>query len=73
MNHKERIKAAINHKPGPVPVDFGGFPTTGIHISIVEKLRNYYGLEKGLLKFRNHARCLGLIEDDLADAMGHRH
>ncbi len=70
MNHKERIRAALNHKPGPVPIDFGAFPTTGIHISIVEKLREFYGLEKHPVKAIEPYQMLGEIEDDLKDALG---
>ncbi len=70
MNHKERILAALNHKTAPVPVDFGGFPTTGIHVTILEQLRDYYGLDKHPVKVFEPYQMLGEVEDDLRDAMG---
>ena len=60
----------MNHKSGPVPIDFGSFPTTGIHVSIVEKLREYYGLEKHPIVVLEPYQMLGDIEDDLREAMG---
>ena len=47
MNSRERINAALNHKTlDKLPVDFGGTPTSGIHVSMVHKLRQHYGLDK---------------------------
>ena len=70
MNHKEKMLAALNHKSGPVPVDFGAFPTTGIHASIVEQLRDRYGLDKRPVTILEPYQMLGEIEDDLREAMG---
>ena len=69
MNGKERISRALNFQDGPVPVDFGGFPTTGIHCTIVEGLREYYGLEKRPVLIHEPYQMLGYIEDDLKEAM----
>lgn len=47
LNSRERINAALNHKtPDKLPVDFGGTPTSGIHVGVVYKLRQHYGLDK---------------------------
>lgn len=70
MNSKEKIQNALNHKNGPVPFDIGAFPTTGIHISTMEGLRDYYGLEKRLPKVLEPFQMLGMVEDDLREAMG---
>jgi len=71
MTSKERVLAALNHQqPDQVPVDFGGNFITGIHCSVVEKLRDYYGLEKRLVKVCEPYQMLGEVEDDLKDAMG---
>jgi len=70
MTSKEKVNAAINHRPGPVPLDLGGGPTSGIHCSIVEGLRDHYGLEKGPVKVHEPFQMLGYIDDDLKDAMG---
>jgi len=70
MNGKERIENALNFKDGPLPVDFGGFPTTGIHCTIVEELRDALGLEKRPVTILEPYQMLGLIEDDLKEALG---
>jgi hypothetical protein len=70
VNSKEKINSALNHKSGPVPIDFGGFPTTGIHTTIIEELREHYGLEKRPVRVMEPFQMLGEIEDDLRAAMG---
>lgn len=71
MNHKERVKQSLEHKdPGKVVVDFGSAHVTGMHISCVAQLRDYYGLEKRVVKAHEPYQMLGLIEEDLLDAMG---
>ena len=65
MTDRERLKISLNHRqPDKIPVDFGSTSVTGIHILIVEKLREYYGLEKkpvkvtkGLSVSLNLTRC----------------
>ena len=62
---------AINHRnPDGAPVDFGGSATTGMHVSCVAKLRDAYGLEKRPVKVCEPFQMLGLIEDDLKEAIG---
>jgi len=40
MDPRERIKATIEHKqPDKLPVDFGSSTTTGMHVSMIYKLR----------------------------------
>jgi len=71
MTSKERIIRSLNHKiPDKIPVDFGATGQTGIHISCVEDLRNYYGLDKRPVKAIEPYQMLGLIEDDLKDCIG---
>ncbi len=67
---RDRIRAALEHEEGKIPVDFGSAMTTGIHISCVAELREYYGLEKKTLKVAECYQMLGEIEDDLKEAMG---
>ena len=67
----ERLVAALNHKqPDAIPVDFGGTNVTGMHVSCVAALRDYYGLEKRLVRVLETAQMLGQIDEDLLDAMG---
>jgi hypothetical protein len=70
MNHRERVLTALNHEEGPVPIDFGSTFITGIHCSVVGALRDYYGLEKRPVKVCEPYQMLGLVEDDLKQAMG---
>ncbi|MDD2296843.1 MAG: methyltransferase, partial [Sphaerochaetaceae bacterium] len=69
MNGKEKLQQALNHIQGPVPIDFGSSTVTGIHCSIIEKLRDVYGLEKRPVKVHEPYQMLGYIEEDLVEAM----
>lgn len=71
MNSKERLLKALNHEEADrLPIDFGGTTVTGMHYSCVAALRDYYGLEKRTVKVYEPYQMLGLIEDDLRDAIG---
>jgi uroporphyrinogen-III decarboxylase len=71
MTSKERIRAAIEHRqPDRVPVDFGSSAITGIHCTVVEDLRDRYGLEPHPVKICEPYQMLGMVEEDLLDAMG---
>lgn len=71
ITSRERLITTLSHKqPDRIPIDFGGTPTTGIHVSCVAELRDYYGLEKRLVRVHEPFQMLGLMEDDLLDAMG---
>ncbi len=68
---RKRVLDAINHRtPDGAPMDFGGSAVTGMHVSCVVKLRDYYGLEKRPVKVCEPYQMLGLIEDDLKEAIG---
>lgn len=71
VKHKELVKKTLNHEDtGNVVVDFGSTAVTGMHVSCVAQLRDYYGLEKRPVKAYEPYQMLGLIEEDLLDAMG---
>ena len=53
-----------------MPVDFGSTAVTGIHVSVVAALRKYFGLEDRPVKVHEPYQMLGLIEEDLQDALG---
>ena len=68
---QERLAAALNHKqPDAIPIDFGGTNVTGMHVSCVGALRDYYGLEKRLVRVLETSQMLGQLDEDLLDAMG---
>lgn len=67
---KENFIRTINHKqPDKVVVDFGTTGVTGIHVLIVEKLRQYYGLEKRPVRVIEPYQMLGEIDSELLNAM----
>jgi hypothetical protein len=69
-NSKNNFLKTINHcQPDKVVVDFGSTGVTGIHALIVEKLRNYYGLEKRPVKITEPYQMLGEVDDELINAM----
>jgi hypothetical protein len=64
------IKTINHQQPDRVVVDFGSNHNTGIHVLIVEKLRDYYGLEKRPVKVIEPYMMLGEIDDELLSVMG---
>jgi len=69
--HAARVAATLRHEtPDRVPIDLGGTAVTGIHVSCVAALREHYGLEGRPVKVHEPYQMLGLVEDDLAEAMG---
>jgi hypothetical protein len=71
MTGKERVLRTLDHKePDRIPVDFGGTAVTGMHAAVVIALREHYGLAKRPVKVHEPYQMLGLIEDDLQQALG---
>ena len=71
MTRKERVSAALNHRqPDRLPVDFGSTGVTGMHATCVAGLRQYFGLENRPVKVHEPYQMLGLLEDDLQNALG---
>lgn len=71
MTSKERVKSTLNHEqPDRLPMDFGSSFITGIHCSVVQELRDHYGLEPRPVKICEPYQMLGQVEEDLLDAMG---
>ena len=71
MTGKERIQAVLAHKEADrIAVDFGSTNVSGIHCKVVEALRRHYGLDEHPVYAYEPGQMLGLIEDDLAEALG---
>jgi len=73
MTSRERVTAALNHRPSDrPPVDLGGTPCSGAHVSVVAKLRKALGLDrKGEpVKVIDLHQMLGEIASDLQEALG---
>ncbi len=70
MTSKERVRAALAHRePDKVPIDFGGTAVTGMHVTCVAALREYYGLEPRPVKVHEPYQMLGWIDEDLQGAL----
>ena len=70
MTSKEKLKLALNHQEGPLPVDLGGTPVTGMHCETVAAVRALLGLEKKPVKIIEPYQMLGEIDEDLLCALG---
>ena len=73
MDSRERVITALNHEePDMVPLDLGGSPTTGMHVSMVYALRQALGLDPPgtPVKVIEPYQMLGEIAPDLCDALG---
>jgi hypothetical protein len=68
---RENLKKTLNHQePDRMVVDFGASPVTGIHVLLVEKLRDHFGLEKKAVKVTEPFQMLGEVDEDLQELMG---
>ena len=48
---RANLQKTLNHQqPERMVVDFGASPVTGIHVRLVEQLREHFGLEKRLVQ-----------------------
>ncbi len=71
MTSRERVLCALDHRqPDRVPIDSGATAVTGMHVSAVAALREHFGLEKRVVKVHEPFQMLGLIEEDLQEALG---
>lgn len=70
MDGKQKLLTALAHQEGPVPFDLGSTAVTGVHCSVVEKLRQHYGLEQHPVTLADPYQMLGVVEDDLKEALG---
>jgi hypothetical protein len=71
MTSKERLNTTLAHKaPDRIAIDFGATPVTGIHVLIIQKLREYYGLKKIPVKVTEPYQMLGEIDSELMDILG---
>jgi Uroporphyrinogen decarboxylase (URO-D) len=73
LTGRQRVLAALAHEPTDrVPVDLGGTPCSGAHVSVVAHLREALGLDKAgePVKVSEPYQMLGEIEADLREALG---
>jgi Uroporphyrinogen decarboxylase (URO-D) len=66
----ENLAKALRHEqPDRIPIDLGSTGVTGIHVSCVAALRDYFGLPKRPVKVHEPYQMLGWIDEDLAAAL----
>jgi len=71
MTSKELLQQTLAHtQPERIVFDMGSTAVTGIHVRALEKLRMYYGLENRPVRVIEPYQMLGLVEQDLMDAIG---
>ena len=71
MTSKERLQTVLSHKDADrIALDFGATTVTGLHCIIVEKLREYYGLERRPVRIIDPFQMLGEVDDELLDLIG---
>jgi hypothetical protein len=73
MNSRQRVLQAINHQEcDRIPLDLGGGPTTGMHVSSVYLLRQALQLDSPgtPVKVIEPYQMLGEIKPDLLEALG---
>lgn len=70
MTSRERVLKSINHQsPDRIPLDLGSTAVTGIHVLVVEKLRDYFGLDKHPVKVYEPYQMLGEVNDELRELL----
>ena len=72
MTSRERLQAALEHRqPDRVPVDFGATAVTGMHVSIVHRLRQrLLGQPDYRVRVIEPYQMLGEIDEALREALG---
>ncbi|MFP4383429.1 MAG: uroporphyrinogen decarboxylase family protein [Spirochaetia bacterium] len=71
MTGKERIIGAVEHRETDrVPVDFGGYRSSGIMAQAYANLRKYLGLPKKPIKIYDVIQQLAIIDDDILEWSG---
>ena len=71
MNSRERITAVIEHKKTDrFPVDLGSTVQTGVHVTVVAKLRKALGLDDRPVRIVEPYGMLGEVDEELTDRLG---
>jgi hypothetical protein len=71
MTSRERVLSALNHNaPDQVPIDFGATSVSGMHVSCVAALRDYFGLEQRPVRVFEPGQFLGWLDEDLKQVLG---
>lgn len=71
MNSRERVLTTMNHQePDQVPIDFGGYRSSGIAAIAYKNLREYLGLPSKTIYVYDIPQQLAIIDDDVLERFG---
>jgi uroporphyrinogen decarboxylase len=71
MNSRERVKAALEHRPtDKVPVDFGAHRSSGIMAIGYARLLRYLGMPKRPIRVFDVVQQLAAVDEDVLDRFG---
>jgi uroporphyrinogen decarboxylase len=71
MNSRERVLTALNHEePDKIPVDFGGFRSSGIQAIAYNKLKKHLGITKNPAKLYDLMQQLAEPELEVLERFG---
>jgi len=71
MNSRERVKAALDHRPvDRVPVDFAAHRSSGIMALAYARLLEHLGLPKRPLRVFDVVQQLAVVDEDVLDRFG---
>ena len=71
MTSRERIVEALNHRePDILPIDFGGFRSTGISAIAYRRLKEYLGINDGDIKLYDVFQQLAEPEPSVLERLG---
>ena len=71
MNSRERVLAALNHRPPErVSVDFSGHRSSGIAAIAYARLRRHLGLEEKPIRVYDMVQQLAIVDDDVLELFG---
>lgn len=70
MNARERLLTSLSHREDEFPVDFGSTAVSGMHISVIAELRQYYELDNRPVKLIEPYQMLGEVDDELKNIIG---
>ncbi len=71
MTSRERVLTTMNHQePDQVPIDFGGYRSSGIAAIAYKNLREYLGLPAKTIYVYDIPQQLAIIDDDVLERFG---
>ena len=67
---REIVSETLAHRRAArIPIDFGATAVTGMHVTCVAALREYYGLPRQPVRVSEPYQMLGHLDDDLLDVL----